>query len=214
MSKITTETYIDEIEARSYADGILIQLPVTPEANKHRVLNSIPRDKDVEGLSAQRMGELAQGNNPIYSPVAKAAMHAVGQALSTLGREAQTQHVCLVGFSDMIGKPLAHIIARQFNSTTICTSKTTDLRKHTSNADILISGIGKPAYITQDMIKPDSILIDAGYETDASNNISGDFHKSCLDSAAFFTPVPGGIGPLTITYIYENLLELNNEHKL
>lgn len=210
----TIGTYKNEIKnAAKHSDGILIQLPISKGLDTQTILNTIPYKKDVEALSAQRFGEIFQDEASIYSPVAKAAVNAVYFAMDTLRRDPAEQNVCIVGFNNLTGKPATAVLSRTFGSISICRSHTPEktLKKNLAEADVIISSTGKIDFIVPDMIKEGSILIDVGFERGQDGTIHGDFHPECEQKADFMTPVPGGLGPLTVTYIYDNLATLLEE---
>lgn len=215
MSKdATIGTYENEIEkAAEYSDGILIQLPISKGLDTQTILNAVPYEKDVEALSARRFGEIFQDEASVYSPVAKAAVNAVYFAMDALKREPGDQNVCIVGFNNLTGKPAAAVLSRTFGSISICRSHTPEetLKKNIAEADVIISSTGKKDLITPGMIKKGSVLIDVGFEKEKDGTIHGDFHPDCEKIAGFMTPVPGGLGPLTVTYIYDNLATLLEE---
>jgi methylenetetrahydrofolate dehydrogenase (NADP+) / methenyltetrahydrofolate cyclohydrolase len=207
-------TYEKEIEkAAKHSDGILIQLPISKGLDTQTILNAVPYDKDVEALSARRFGEVFQDEASVYSPVAKAAVNAVYFAMDALDREPATQNICIVGFNNLTGKPATAVLSRTFGSISICRSHTPEetFKKYLADADVIISSTGKIDLITPDMIKEGSVLIDVGFERGEDGDIHGDFHPDCEKKAGFMTPVPGGLGPLTVTYIYDNLATLLEE---
>lgn len=202
----TTQQYINIIKHESEsADGILVQLPLHNEIDTFSVLNAVPTTKDVEGLGADSVGLLIQDNTQIYSPVAKAALHALMIAEEQLGIKRNTLHTAIVGNSYLIGRPLSAILSRQCRSVTICNRHTDNISEITRSADVIITGTGRPHSITKEMVKNGAILIDAGYEI-IDGTITGDIHPDAHRDASFFTPVPGGIGPVTIAYIFDNFM--------
>ncbi len=187
--------------------GILVQLPLPSSLNKYNILNEIPYSQDVEGLSAARMGLAMQEIPEIYSPVAMAAV----DALMASNVDATGKKVVMVGNSYFITRPLVHILSAMGATVTICNSKTKNLSTVTQMADVIIAGAGKPDLIKPDDVKEGVIAIDTGFEMDNEGKIHGDFHPDVANKASFFTPVPGGIGPLTVAYIFKNLLTLCKE---
>lgn len=199
--------------AAAHTDGILIQLPITEGIDRYTVLNSIPYEQDVEGLSFTRMGILTQTTPLLYSPVAKASTFCLNSALAMLNRQLEDQTVAIVGNSYLAGRPLALILSRECKSVVICNHRTTDLRAITKAADVIISVTGKPGIVTADMIKDSAILIDVGYSPQSDGTVLGDFSPDVASKAAFFTPVPGGTGPLTVALIFDNLIHLLQERR-
>lgn len=196
--------------SRDY-NGILVQLPLRENIDRYRVINAIPPDKDVEGLSLHHLGILVQQTHPIMSPVAKACLHALDKAVQQLNLEPANLNVTLIGNSYLIGRPLSLVLSRTCNSVTITNHRTHSIKDSIATSDVVISGTGVPDLITPEMIQPKTIAIDAGYES-KDGRTSGDFHPDISKNSSFFTPVPGGIGPLTIAYIFDNLVTLINEY--
>lgn len=188
-------------------DGILVQLPLHDGVDRYTVLNSIPYEKDVEGLSAARQGALFQEKTDLYSPVAMACIHALTDGATALKKEMEELSVALIGNSYLIGRPLSLILSRRCREVSICNHRTQNLFEFTEKADVVISGIGKPHTITPEMVSDGAIVIDAGYER-SDGSVTGDVHPDTFSRVGFFTPVPGGIGPLTVAYIFENLITL------
>lgn len=189
--------------------GILVQLPIPNHLDRYELFNSIPLDKDVEQVSISNVGRYLQGTPEIYSPFAKAIVHAAESGLSQLGIDPTGKKVTIVGNSYLAGKPVGQIMYNNGCTVTLCGSRTEDLTKHTSESDIVVSCTGVASIITPEMVKKDSILIDAGFEVGDDGVVSGDFDPGCFGKSAFYTPVPGGIGPLTVAYIFDNLVRMN-----
>lgn len=209
----TTEKYLNALKDISPDyDGILVQLPLPESIDRFRILNAIPPEKDVEGLSHHHMGKLVQQDHEIVSPVSKACFNALTNAADALKLNLKDLCVAFVGNSYLIGRPLSLILARTCNRVTMTNHQTNSLKQTLFNIDVIISGTGIPQLITPDMIQSKAIVIDAGYEKQGTM-ISGDVHPDVEKKAAFFTPVPGGIGPLTIAYIFDNLVTLTQSNE-
>lgn len=191
------------------ATGLLVQLPLPENLDRYKILNAIPYNNDVEGLSDKWMGELAQNDTVIYSPVAKAAMTVIEEAVNILDLKLQDLNVVIVGNSYLAGRPAELVLARRCNSVTVTNHHTSDLSEITRKADIILSATGVVNIISADMVKEDAILIDVGFEKQEDGSITGDIHPDAFKKSAFHTPVPGGIGPLTIAFIFENLYALS-----
>lgn len=204
----TTEELIELIANISdTATGILVQLPLPKQMDTFKVLNSIPYEKDVEGLSKERVGELLQDIPEIYSPVAKAIVETMKNALEITKQNIQTVNITILGEGFLIGEPVFNVLRKMKATVSLCNPKTSNIKDTLRNADIIISGVGKPNFIKIKDVKTGAILIDAGFEF-VSNKIYGDIDPSTKEKASFYTPVPGGIGPLTVAYIFDNLLKL------
>lgn len=212
----STDDFIKVInETAAGFTGVLIQLPLPSHIDKFKVLNAIPYDKDVEGLSRNRVGELGQSTPDIYSPAAMAVVAAIDSTIATNGiapidstTSLKGKEVVIVGNSYLIGQPVSQVLYRKGATITLCGRRTQNLMAHTQKADILVSCTGNAGLISTEMVKPGAIIIDAGFEIDSSGQIKGDVNPAVVKTSSFFTPVPGGIGPMTIAYIYQNLIIL------
>jgi methylenetetrahydrofolate dehydrogenase (NADP+)/methenyltetrahydrofolate cyclohydrolase len=188
--------------------GILVQLPLHNNLEKITILNSIPYKNDVEGFSKCRIGESIQTIPSIYSPVAMAIVDALKKALEDTSLTPKGLKATLVGDSYMIGRPLVQILNHMGLTVTLTNQYTQNLKSQTLDSDIVISGVGKAGLVTTDMVKDGVIAIDAGVSIDQEGKVYGDIAPTVQSKASFFTPPTGGIGPLTIAYIFRNLLKL------
>ncbi len=185
-------------------DGILLQLPVPEGIDEARLLAAIPSHKDVDGFHALNVGALAQGN-PQFIPCTP---YGVMKMLQHTGVNLQGMEAVVIGRSNIVGKPMAQLLTAAGATVTVCHSKTRDLAFHTRRADLLVAAIGRPRMISGDMVKPGAILIDVGINRDDSGKLCGDLdYESCEKVAGWITPVPGGVGPMTITMLLTNTLE-------
>jgi len=193
--------------------GILVQLPLPKHINETNVLNAIDPDKDVDGFHPVNVGRMVIGK-PAFLPCTP---YGIQQMLVRSGVKTEGAEVVIVGRSNIVGKPIANILlqkAEGANATvTICHTRTKDIAAHTRRADILIVAAGKPKAVTADMVKPGAVVIDVGVNevgrTEAGNRILvGDVDfEAVKDVASAITPVPGGVGPMTITMLMLNTLE-------
>lgn len=206
---------IDELNADSLIHGILVQLPVPKHIDKERVLSAINVDKDVDGFHPINAGRLAIGDTTVLAPATPAG---IIQMLMRSGYDPKGQHVVVVGRSTIVGRPVAHLLimdAPGGNATvTIAHSRTRDLPSITRQADILIAAIGKPEFITADMVKPGAVVIDVGVNrvddasTEKGYRLVGDVaYDEVSNVAEAISPVPGGVGPMTITMLLDNTLK-------
>ena len=185
-------------------DGILLQLPVPEGIDEARLLAAIPAHKDVDGFHALNAGALAQGN-PQFIPCTP---YGVMKMLEQTGVNLQGLEAVVIGRSNIVGKPMAQLLTAAGATVTVCHSKTRDLAFHARRADLLVAAIGIPRMITGDMVKPGAILIDVGINRDVSGKLCGDLdYDSCQKVAGWISPVPGGVGPMTITMLLANTLE-------
>ena len=195
---------IAELNANPKIHGILVQLPLPRNFDTDAVLDAIAADKDVDGFRAENLGALVQGQ-PCFIPCTPyGAMKFFEDAgISLKGKEA-----VVIGRSNIVGKPMAMLLMHAGATVTVCHSQTRDLKAHCQRADILVAAIGKPKMITGDMIKPGAVVIDVGINRMPDGKLCGDVDfESAKDVASFITPVPGGVGPMTITMLLANTLE-------
>ena len=193
--------------------GILVQLPLPKHIDDNKILLAISPDKDVDGFHPQSLGKLVIGMETFFS----CTPFGIIKLLEYSNIEIEGKHVCIVGRSNIVGKPMANLLLRKDktgNATvTVCHSRTKDISYHTKQADIVIAAIGKPEFITADMIKDNAIVIDVGInrvndpEAERRYKLVGDVDYSEVSKkTSFITPVPGGVGPMTITMLMYNTI--------
>ncbi len=222
---VTTEDMLDLVAAlndRDDIDGILIQLPLPKQVDVKSLLDAVAPDKDVDGLHPVNAGRL-QAGRPALAPCTPAG---VIEILKRSGISISGQHAVVVGRSDIVGKPVAMLLLHQNATVTICHSKTRDLGAITREADILVAAIGRPGYITPEMVKPGATIIDVGINrlntqeefdrffkgnvrreatfAKRGSTIVGDVDPRAFELAGAYTPVPGGVGLLTIAMLMAN----------
>jgi len=181
--------------------GILVQLPLPPGLSAERVLEALAPAKDIDGFHPTNMGLLAIGN-PRFVPCTPLG---VMKILEHEGVGLQGRHAVVVGRSNIVGKPVALLLLQKGATVTICNSSTPDLRAMASQADILVVAAGKPKLVTAGMVKPGAVVIDVGINRLADGKLTGDVDfQSVLGTASCITPVPGGVGPMTIAMLVEN----------
>ena len=204
---------ISELNADAEIHEILVQLPLPKHINENKVLLSISPDKDVDGFHPQSLGKLVIGMDTFFS----CTPFGIIKLLEYSDIDIEGKHVCIVGRSNIVGKPMANLLLRKDktgNATvTICHSKTKDISFHTKQADIVIAAIGKPEFITAEMIKENAIVIDVGInrvensEAERGYILVGDVDfKEVSKKTSYITPVPGGVGPMTITMLMYNTI--------
>jgi methylenetetrahydrofolate dehydrogenase (NADP+)/methenyltetrahydrofolate cyclohydrolase len=184
--------------------GILVQLPLPKHFDEERVLEAIAPEKDVDGFHAENVGALAQGN-PRFIPCTPYGVMKMFEkgVVDLAGKEA-----VVIGRSNIVGKPMALLLINAGATVTVCHSKTRDLKVHTSRADIVVAAVGRPKFVTADMIRPGAVVIDVGINRLPDGKLCGDVDfAGCLEVAGQITPVPGGVGPMTITMLLANTIE-------
>lgn len=195
---------IDWLNGAGNVHGILVQLPLPEHINKDKVLERIAPEKDVDGFTAINTGKLWQGR---YDFAPCTAMGII-ELLDFYGIEIAGKNCVVVGRSNIVGKPLAALLLERNATVTVCHSKTKDLYKHANQADILISAVGKPNFITWGLVKRDAVIIDVGINRDENGKICGDVSfEDVKDKVSYITPVPGGVGPMTVAMLLKNTLE-------
>ncbi len=222
---VTTEEMLDLVRAlndRDDIDGILIQLPLPKQVDTKFLLDSVVPEKDVDGFHPVNAGKL-QAGRPALAPCTPAG---VIEILKRSNLPISGQHAVIVGRSDIVGKPVAMLLLHENATVTICHSKTRDLAAVTKEADILVAAIGRPGFITPEMVKPGATIIDVGINRITTledfdrffagnakrqaafdkrgSTIVGDVHPKAFELAGAYTPVPGGVGPLTIAMLMSN----------
>src|SRR5271170_7643732 len=222
---VTTEemlALVASLNAREDIDGILIQLPLPPQVHAKTLLEAVAPDKDVDGFHPVNVGRLQSGQ-PALSPCTPAGIMEIlrRSQLPVAGKNA-----VIIGRSDIVGKPAAMMLLNASATVTVCHSKTADLPKFTRAADILVAAIGRPGFVTAEMVKPGATLIDVGINRIADpaeveeffpndseraatfakrgSVVVGDIHPAAFASAGAYTPVPGGVGALTIAMLMQN----------
>ncbi|MSQ59458.1 MAG: bifunctional methylenetetrahydrofolate dehydrogenase/methenyltetrahydrofolate cyclohydrolase FolD [Betaproteobacteria bacterium] len=181
--------------------GILVQLPLPPQVSARRVLETISVHKDVDGFHVHSLGSLVAGLSG-FQPCTPAGCMAL---LDRYGIPVQGKEAVVVGRSNIVGKPVALMLLQRNATVTICTSKTMDLAAHTRRADIIVAATGKAGLIRGDMVKPGATVIDVGINRLSDGKLVGDVDfPSVREVAGWITPVPGGVGPMTITMLLSN----------
>jgi methylenetetrahydrofolate dehydrogenase (NADP+) / methenyltetrahydrofolate cyclohydrolase len=184
-------------------DGILVQLPLPKHISAGAVQRAISPDKDADGFHPFNVGLLVTGGAGVV-PCTPAGVMAI---LDAEGVNPWGAHAVVVGQSNIVGKPLAHLLLQRGATVTICNSKTRELGSHTSRADILVAAVGRPKLITGAMVKPGAVVIDVGISRQSDTTLVGDCDfASLLGVASRLTPVPGGVGPMTITMLLANAI--------
>lgn len=187
-------------------DAMMLQLPLPEEfGDPQQYIDLIPPEKDADCLTTENLGKLFLGTNMVAPCTADGIM-----ALLYMNKiEIAGKHAVIVGRSNIVGKPLAHMLLAKDATVTVCHSKTKNLADFTSSADILVSAIGKPKFITADMVKDDAIVVDVGINRTEDGEICGDVDFDTVkNKASWITPVPGGVGPMTVTMLLQNTLNL------
>lgn len=215
LSANTTEqeliSLIDVLNADDSIDGILVQLPLPKHINTNEILRKIDPKKDVDGFCAQNMGALVSGLNGFVPCTPLGIM----ELLKQYNINPQGLNALVIGRSNIVGKPMAALLLNAGATVTIAHSKTKNLADLSKNADLIIAAIGKANFIKPEMVKEGAIIIDVGINRLENGKLVGDCDfENLKDKCAFITPVPGGVGPMTIAMLLSNTLKSAKERKL
>lgn len=204
VSQETLEAAIREANDDPSVHGVLVQLPLPKHLDADRALALIRPEKDVDGFHAINMGRLCRGENCVVACTPKGALSMLKSAgISIAGKEA-----VVVGRSNIVGKPMALLLLQENATVTVCHSRTADLAAHTRRADILVAAIGKPRFITADMVKEGAVVVDVGINRLENGKLCGDVDFDAVSQkASWITPVPGGVGKMTIAMLMANTVE-------
>ncbi len=197
------EAEIERLNRDDGIDGILVQLPLPRHLNERCALNAIRPEKDADGFHLLNAGKLLEGEETVVPCTPKGCM----KLLESAGVETAGKEAVVIGRSNIVGKPMALLLMNAGCTVTVCHSKTRDLAAHTRRADILVSAVGKPGFVTKDMVKPGAVVIDVGINR-VDGKVCGDVaYDEVAEVASAMTPVPGGVGPMTIAMLLQNTLE-------
>lgn len=195
---------IDKLNADSSVHGILCQLPLPKHMDEDKVIKRISPEKDVDGFHPQNVGALVIGQKSFVSCTPAGII----QLLKRSNIQMEGKHCVVIGRSNIVGKPMALLMLRENATVTICHSRTRNLKELCKEADILIVAIGKPQFITADYVKEGAVVIDVGIHRDENNKLCGDVKYDEVEPvASAITPVPGGVGPMTIAMLMHNCVE-------
>lgn len=207
LSENTTEeellACVNELAADSTVHGILVQLPLPKHLDENAVIAAIPPEKDVDAFTTENVGRIMLGDFD-FLPCTPAGIMTMlrHEKIDIAGKRC-----VVIGRSNIVGKPMAMLLLHANGTVTVCHSRTKNLAEVTREADILVVAIGKARFVTADMVKPGAVVIDVGMNRDAKGKLCGDVDFACVEKVAgAITPVPGGVGPMTITTLLENTL--------
>jgi methylenetetrahydrofolate dehydrogenase (NADP+)/methenyltetrahydrofolate cyclohydrolase len=196
-------TKIRELNSDNDVDGIIVQLPIPKHLNENDIINEIDNTKDVDGFGLINKGKLFCGLESLKS----ATPYGVMKLLEMYNIDVAGKNAVVIGRSNIVGKPMAMMLLSKNATVTICHSKTQNLKNVCKSADILVVAIGKAKFVTKDMVKDGAVVIDVGMNRDENNKLCGDVDfDNVKDIASYITPVPGGVGPLTISMLLLNTL--------
>lgn len=208
LAEETTESelleIIDELNKSPNINGILVQMPLPNHINEDKVIEAISPDKDVDGFHPQSVGRLSIGQKGFVS----CTPGGIIQLLKRYNITIEGKECVVIGRSNIVGKPMAMLMLRENATVTVCHSRTKDLAKIARRADILIVAIGKAKFITKEFVKDGAVIIDVGMHRNEDNKLCGDVDfDDVVDKVSAITPVPGGVGPMTIAMLMHNCVE-------
>lgn len=195
------EELLDELANDEKVNGILLQLPLPKGFDAESAMSHIPVEKDVDGFSAENLGLLTLHKETVVACTPLGVM----ELLKNEGIELKGKRAVVLGRSDTVGKPMAMLLLNADATVTVCHSKTENIKEICRDADILISAVGKAKFVTEDMVKEGAVVIDVGMNRDENGKLCGDVDfENVKEKTSYITPVPGGVGPMTITMLMRN----------
>lgn len=201
---------IKKLNEDKSVNAILVQLPLPKTINQAKIINSITPKKDVDGFHPENVGKLTSNQKPYAIACTARGILAL---LNFYNIELEGKNVTVIGRSNIVGTPVARLLQNKNATVTVCHSKTKDIKKHTIDADIIVCAIGQPKFLTADMVKEGAVIIDVGINRISDGNggykLCGDTDfENLLDKVSYITPVPKGVGPMTIAGLMQNTLDL------
>ena len=194
---------VEKLNNDSRVNGILVQLPLPEQIDEHAVINTIVPEKDVDAFHPENVGHIMIGDYK-FLPCTPAG---VMELIAETGIDPCGKNCVVIGRSNIVGKPMAMLLLHKNGTVTVCHSRTKDLREICANADILVSAVGKANFVTADMVKQGAVVIDVGMNRNEEGKLCGDVcYDECEKKAGYITPVPGGVGPMTIAMLMKNTL--------
>lgn len=195
------EDLIEKLNNKPSINGILVQLPLPKHISEFAINSKILPEKDVDVFSPISIGKMMLGQSKLL-PCTPAG---ILEMLRHHGISVTGKNCVVIGRSNIVGKPIATLLTQNDGTVTLCHSKTKNLKDHCKNADLIICSVGKPKFLTSDMVKNGTVIIDVGINRDEKNNLCGDADfENLKDKASYITPVPGGVGPMTIVMLAKN----------
>jgi len=205
LPESTTEeellTLVDKLNNDDSVNGILVQLPLPKQINENKIINAISPKKDIDAFHPENVGHIMIGDYH-FLPCTPAG---VMELIAETGTDVCGKSCVVIGRSNIVGKPMAMLLLHKNGTVTMTHSKTQNLKEICANADILVAAVGKAGFVTADMVKPGAVVIDVGMNRNAQGKLCGDVDfEGCKEKAGWITPVPGGVGPMTIAMLMQN----------
>lgn len=210
IDESTLAQYIVQLNNDSKIDGILLQLPLPANLNAQKLLNSIAPGKDVDGFHPYNLGKLLKGETAFIPCTPLGIL----KLLQEYDIKLSGKHCVILGRSNIVGKPMAMLLLQNNATVTVCHSRTDNIESYVQQADIVIAAVGKAKLVKANWIKPEAVVIDVGINRENDGSLCGDVDFNSVEQkASWITPVPGGVGPLTIAMLLENTLLAAQEHE-
>ncbi len=200
VSQEEAELEVKKLAKNTEVDGIIVQLPLPKKFDASKILAHIPAEKDVDGLCSLNLGKLFKGEKTLPS----CTPYGIIKLLKRYGVEFEGKNAVVIGRSNMVGKPIAALLLHENCTVTVCHSKTPNIKEVAKTADILVVAIGKSRFVTADMVKDGAVVVDVGMNRDEGKLYGDVDFDSVCEKASFITPVPGGVGPMTVTMLMYN----------
>lgn len=199
---------IDNLNNDEQITGIILQSPTPSHIDFDKCAKTILSDKDVDGFTEENIFAIRDNHEKIIPCTVKGIL----KLLDYYDIDIEGKDIVVIGRSNIVGRPLSDALINRNATVTVCHSKTKDISKHTKNADIVVSAVGSPNLITPDMVKDDFVGVDVGINF-VDGKLVGDFSKDCYEKSSYISPVPGGVGPMTVAMIIDNLIEMKRKNK-
>jgi methylenetetrahydrofolate dehydrogenase (NADP+)/methenyltetrahydrofolate cyclohydrolase len=201
---------IEELNEDDSVDGLLVQLPLPGHLDENRIVEAIDPRKDIDGIHPFNAGQLYLGRPTLVPGTPLGVM----RMLDEYGIPLEGARAVVVGRSAIVGKPMAHLLLQRNATVTVCHSRTQDLQRHTLDADVLVAAVGRTHIIGADMVKAGAAVIDVGMNRGDGKKVYGDVDPGAAELAAYMTPVPGGVGPMTIAMVMQNTVTAARSRRL
>ncbi len=199
------ENLLDELAANPEIHGILLQLPLPKGLDAESAMSHVPAEKDVDGFAVENIGKLVLHKETVVACTPLGVM----KMLESEGIDLSGKHAVVLGRSDTVGKPMALLLLNANATVTVCHSRTKNIKEICRSADVLVAAIGKPKFVTADMVKDGAVVVDIGINRNEDGKICGDVDFDAVaEKTSFITPVPGGVGPMTITTLMYNVCQM------
>jgi len=194
---------VDKLNKNPHVHGILVQLPLPDGVDERKVIDSVKPEKDCDGFNTWNAGRLFTGNKGTVPCTPKGIM----KLIDSMGIELKGKHAVVIGRSNIVGKPIALLLLERHATVTICHSRTKDLAAHTKQADVLVVAVGKARLVDKNMVRKGALVIDVGINRLENGKLVGDCAEDVREVAGWITPVPGGVGPMTVACLLESTVE-------